>query len=270
MRFKATITNAPCLTNILQVLEKLGQTCMVHFQPKTVSFYLTTQWSASGQCFVELAVPAVFEDYRIESRSNNEIPMLINIPNLVRALRSSERAHKTVIKLTKKTERAFLTFEITENVSITQDVPISLQNVKSLVEYQEPELPEPEVQIRMPPLGNLKTVVDRMKAVSEELTIEATSLGRMIFKVETDMVTIRTHYKDLAIKSAEPEAKNSESVTTASAKMAIKKFSKILSCRMLPASYALGCIVESKAFVLYVKLHQEQGHLTYYIPLILD
>lgn len=269
MRFKATITNSACLANVLQVLEKLGQTCMVHFQSKIVGFYLTTQFSSSGQCFVELAVPSFFEEYRIESRSNNEIPMLINIPNLVRALRSSERAHKTIIKLTKKNERAFLTFEITENVSITQDVPISLQNVKVLSEYQEPELPEPEVQIRMPPLGNLKTVVDRMKAVNDELTIEASSLGRMVFKVETDLVTIRTHYKDLAIKPADAEAKDSESAT-ASAKMAIKKFSKILNCRTLSASYALGCIVESKAFVLYVKLHQDQGHLTYYIPLILD
>jgi len=115
MRFKATISNSASLTSILQVLicwflvqkcivcikrstknlyvikvlEKLGQTCMVHLQPKIVSFYLTTQFSQSGQCFVELAVPAIFEDYRIESRSENEIPMLVNIPNLVRALRSS-------------------------------------------------------------------------------------------------------------------------------------------------------------------------------------
>lgn len=270
MRFKATITDCSCLSNVLQVLEKLGQNCIIHLQPEIISFYLTSQFSASGQAFVELRVSSIFDEYRLESKTNNEIPMLVNIPNLARAIQSGVRATKTVIKLTKKNERAYLTFEITENVNIIQDVPITMQTMKSLKEYQEPELPEPEIQTRMPHLGNLKTVIDRMKAVSDELTIEADSAGRVVFRVETDLVKIKTHYKDLAIRTEGEEHSQDKESVCAHAKMSIKKFSKILHCRSLPSQYVLGCIVESRAFVLYVKLQQDQGHITYYIPLIAD
>ena len=52
--------------------------------------------------------------------------------------------------------------------------------------------------------------------------------------------------------------------------MSIKKFSKILLCRVLPAAYILGCVVENHAFVLYVKLRGNAGHTTFYVPLIIE
>ena len=71
--------------------------------------------------------------------------MLVNISNLAQAIKSGERATRVIIKLTKKNGRAFLAFEITEFVGITQEVPISIKSVKTLPEFMEPEMPEPEV-----------------------------------------------------------------------------------------------------------------------------
>jgi len=269
MRFRATLKEPFSFTNVLQALEKLGQSCVIHFQPDIVSFYMTSHFSQSGRAFVELATKSIFEDYRIESKSNNEIPMVVNIPNIARAIRSGINADKIVMKLTKKSNRAFLTFDITENVNIIQDVPVTLQPIKRMKEFYEPELPDPEVQIRMPELKALKNVIDRMKSVSDILTIEASLTGELVFEVNTDMVTIKTYYKGLSIKPTASQP-DTNSANRASARMSIKKFSRLLHCRCLNASYILGCIVEDHAFVVYIKLREDRGQMTYYVPLIAD
>jgi len=266
MRFRATLKEPFSFNDVLQALEKLGQSCVIHFQPDIVSFYMTSHFSQSGRAFVELATKSIFDDYRIESKSNNEIPMIVNIPNISRAIKSGMNADKIVMKLTKKSNRAFLTFDITENVSIIQDVPVTLQPVKRMKEYYEPELPDPEVQLRMPDMKALKNVIDRMKSVSDILTIEASSSGELVFEVATDMVTIKTYYKGLSIKQVSQQ----DASKTASARMSIKKFARLLHCRCLNSSYILGCIVEDHAFVVYIKLREERGQMTYYVPLLAE
>lgn len=251
---------------MLQALGQLGQSCVIHFQPDIVSFYMTAHFTQTGRAFVELATKSIFDDYRIESKSNNEIPMIVNIPNIARAIKSGMQADKIVMKLTKKSNRAFLTFDITENVNIIQDVPVTLQPLKRMKEYYEPELPDPEVQIRMPDMKALKNVIDRMKSVSDILTIEATSSGELVFEVATDMVTIKTYYKGLSIKQVSQE----DASHTASARMSIQKFSRLLHCRCLNSSYILGCIVEGLSFVVYIKLKEDRGQMTYYVPLIAE
>ncbi len=49
----------------------------------------------------------------------------------------------------------------------------------------------------MPPLKLLRHVIDKMKNVSDYLSIFANMAGELMFKVETDMVTIATMYKNL-------------------------------------------------------------------------
>ena len=79
----------------------------------------------------------LFENYQIQSKNNNEIPFHANIPNLLRALKSGDSADQIVLKLTKKGDRPFLSFEmVSRAISVTQDVPIALQGAqKVLVSY---------------------------------------------------------------------------------------------------------------------------------------
>ena len=124
MKFKATMHSTYLLSAVLQTLEKLGQSCVVHFSPTKVLFSMTHQFSAGEQAFIELAVVSIlqfffcfflvsfsleltpitpllsinvfafekeslFDEYQIESKANNEIPMIINLPNFLRAVRVS-------------------------------------------------------------------------------------------------------------------------------------------------------------------------------------
>ena len=62
----------------------------------------------------------------------------------------------------------------------------------------EPLLDDPEVHISLPkPLSKIKPVIERMKNISENLTIEANMDGMLKLKADTDMVTITTTYRDL-------------------------------------------------------------------------
>jgi HUS1 checkpoint protein len=82
-------------------------------------------------------------------------------------------------------------------MTIVQDIPIILLSGQQLSGYSEPHLPDPEVYIMMPPLKNLRNVIDKMKNISEYLTINANMAGEMYLRVETDMVTVTTMYKNL-------------------------------------------------------------------------
>lgn len=266
MRFRATVKDTLALSAVLQSLERMAATCVMHLTKDSVRLYLTTHFTQGEQAFVDLSVKHMFDDFKIESKSNNEIPFLINLPNLARAVKSGERASRMTWKLSKKRERAYLAIEIIDTVNIKQDVPVSLQGLKkTLEEHQEPSLPEPDVQVRLPSLTSLKTVVDRMRAVSAEITIEATSVGEVTLQVKTDMVQIRTFYKNLCLL---PDQASARPKATVRACLDIRKLYRVLQCRLLPTQYVLACIVRDHAFVVFAKLKSGRGGVTYYIPII--
>jgi HUS1 checkpoint protein len=47
----------------------------------------------------------------------------------------------------------------------------------------EPTLPDPEVYIMMPPLKNLKNVIERMKNIDSNLILQANMAGELTLKV---------------------------------------------------------------------------------------
>lgn len=49
----------------------------------------------------------------------------------------------------------------------------------------------------MPPLKVLRNIVDRMKNLSNYVSLMANSNGEMKLKVETELVTVSTHFRDL-------------------------------------------------------------------------
>ena len=88
----------------------------------------------------------------------------------------------TVMKLTKKNEYPYLTFEMfgaDEELSLVQDVPIMVQTKKRLLDVQEPPLDPPKVKIYMPDLKKLKSVLDKMKNFSDQILIDTSSHGRV-------------------------------------------------------------------------------------------
>lgn len=227
---------------------------------------MPSAYTSGESVFVEVPVAAVFEEYVIESKSNNQIAFLPHIVNLLRALKSAENATSIKMKLANK-GRPFLTFEIqSEGLSIVQDVPVTMKTMQDIQDVQEPVIDADEVKVKMPPLKSLRPVVERMKSVSDRLTFLANTNGDVCFQVEADMVTIRTYYKGLELK----ERNDNAEPITASVTMGIKKFLNILHCISLNSQFAIACLVNNCIFCLYVKLAHGKGTVTYYVPVLLD
>jgi len=51
----------------------------------------------------------------------------------------------------------------------------------------------------MPPLISVRTIIDRMKSMSNYLTISANHNGEFILKIQTESVLVETFFKDLVI-----------------------------------------------------------------------
>jgi HUS1 checkpoint protein len=272
MRFRAILSKVEVLQDVVGALEGLGSKVLILLESDSVRLILGADFTSGEQSYAELPQAQLFDDYRLESKHNNRIFFLASLSNLSKALMACHNAERALLKLTKKNGgRAHLTFEIrvSSSVEVTQDVPIAIQAPNTIVEYAEPELPPPAVKFKMPKIDDLIGIIDKMKKVSDQLTITANSQGNVCFEVVNNEVAIRTYYKNLQVSSERQGLQPSgEQVVTASATMSIKKFSNVVRCKSVKILYALGCIVEDMAFVLYLRLSGEVGTLTYYIPLI--
>ncbi len=82
-------------------------------------------------------------------------------------------------------------------MTVNHDIPINLLGPLQVAAFVEPTLPDPEVYIMMPPLKLLRSVVDHMKNLDDYLTMQANMAGELTLKVETDMVSVATFYRNL-------------------------------------------------------------------------
>ncbi|KAF1373342.1 hypothetical protein PFLUV_G00259540 [Perca fluviatilis] len=83
------------------------------------------------------------------------------------------------------------------NRVVTHDVPVDVIPRRLWNEFKEPSMPDFDASIYLPPLKTLKNIVDRMKNLSNFLVMEANLSGEMNLKIETDLVSVTTHFKDL-------------------------------------------------------------------------
>ena len=102
-------------------MEKISKQCVIHLTSQKIEFILASDisdgvqvWSGMNVvCFSVFACgfrcvftnvwlqESLFEDYKIESMSNNELSFDIQLTNLHRALKSAQFATEVIMKLTK-------------------------------------------------------------------------------------------------------------------------------------------------------------------------
>ncbi|PRP88712.1 checkpoint clamp complex protein [Planoprotostelium fungivorum] len=274
MRFKARVLpdKATLFQRVVSTVLQISKECVIHLTQTKMQFILAAEITEGGmQVWSGIASNCLFEDYAIESLNNNEIAFEISLDHLQRALKSGQDASEMLFKLVKKNGVPYLSFVIEkqgqQTMSIVQDVPISMLTQVQFSSYIEPHLPDPDVQIMMPPLKILRNVIDKMKNVGEYLSIWANMAGEIRFKVESDMVTIQTSYRNLdhpQIEGKSPPRVNPE--LEAEGKVRVKQFSKFLYSYQVLPNNVVCCIVEGKAVVIHILL--DDLYMTYYIPMV--
>jgi hypothetical protein len=84
-------------------------------------------------------------------------------------------------------------------VHLVQDVPCRVIAPAVAETLSKPSLPRPDLRLKCPSLGTLKSMIDKVKTISHDIAIKASSHGELEFLTITDTLKIKTKFKNLNI-----------------------------------------------------------------------
>ncbi|KAK2500098.1 hypothetical protein MC885_015199 [Smutsia gigantea] len=208
MKFRAKIVDSACLNHFARVsnmIAKLAKTCTLRISPDKLNFIFSDKVASGGvSMWCELDQENFFSKFQMEgiSAENNEIYLELTSENLSRALKTAPNSRALKIKLTNKhfpclTVSIELLSVSSSSCIVTHDIPTKVIPRKLWKDLQEPTVPDPDVRIYLPVLKTMKNVVEKMKNISNHLIIEANLNGQLNLKIETELVCVTTHFKDL-------------------------------------------------------------------------
>ncbi|XP_063778710.1 checkpoint protein HUS1 isoform X2 [Pseudophryne corroboree] len=248
MRFRSKIVDVSCLnhfTRVINTITKLTKSCTFRLTADNLYFILTDKVANGGvSMWCELSQANFFDEYQMEGVSvdQNEIYLELMPENISRALKTAQNARAVKIKLTNK-HCPCLTLAV--------------------------EL----VSIYLPPIKTMKSVVERMKNLSNFIVIEANGNGEINLKIETDLVSVSTHFKDLGNPPWGVSAETSQNSTQqrdpdimSEARVDIRKLLQFLAGQQVNPNKAI-CNIVHKRMVHFILLH-EDASLQYFIPAI--
>ncbi|XP_062593869.1 checkpoint protein HUS1-like isoform X2 [Saccostrea cucullata] len=285
MRFRGKIADIGCIqhfTRIIGTLSKLIKVCVLRITPGNWYFILSEKLVNGGvHIWCELPQGHFFDEYAMEgvSEEANEIFLEVAPENLMKALKTAQNAKWIKIKLTKK-HAPCLTFEVdlptlsSHSRTVVHDIPVTVIPRRNWADYEEPEVPQFDVTIAMPQLKLLKNVVDKMKNLSNFVVLSANQNGEMKLMVETDMVSITTHFRDLVnpvsrdkvLSSQSSDGSNSDPQQFSDARIDIRKFAQFLSGQQVNPTKVICNIVRRKV-VHFFLLHDDVS-LQYFMPVV--
>lgn len=279
MRLRGSLLDSSALLSVLVAVEKIGPMVYMRWSPEAVAVVQCADGGAGEQVFAELPSVSLFSQLRIQSQASNRIFMQLRASDLVRALRAGTRRDDPMaVRLRKVRGSPFLSVEVKgDGIEVVQDVPVAIVTQDSYDKTCfEPELEEPQVKVHMPPLRVLHSVVDRMRSLNDEARVVITTAGEFTISTRTPEASVRTFFRDLALPGGEGEAPD-EVVS----RMDLRRLARVLHCRGLNFSHAIGAAVRDTAFIVYVMLRpgatsmqgeaaEAAGTVAYYIPVLAD
>ncbi|XP_020917230.1 checkpoint protein HUS1 isoform X1 [Exaiptasia diaphana] len=278
MRFRAKIVEISCiqrLTHVFSTLSRMAKVCVLLLTPSKLCFiFAETAGSCGGvSIWSELTQENIFDEYRIEGVDESNNIFLEMVPeNLLRAMKSATNALSVKIKLTKK-HTPCLTFEInlpsqsSHSRIVIHDVPVGVIPQRNWEEYAEPQMPNFDVSIYMPQIKTVRNVVERMKNLSNYMTISANLKGSMTLGVDTDIVTVETHFKNLDNPNLEgDDSYNQDKKELAQVRIEIKKILTFLQSQQVSPDKVICNFVDNQALQFFF-IHDDLS-LQYLIPAV--
>ncbi|XP_069814658.1 checkpoint protein HUS1 isoform X2 [Dendropsophus ebraccatus] len=273
MRFRCKIVDISCLnhfTRVVNTITKLTKSCTLRLTGNNLYFILTDKVANGGvSMWCELCQANFFDEYQMEgvSAEQNEIYLELAPENLSRALKTAQNSKAVKMKLTNKhcpclTVAVELPSLSSTSRFVTHDIPVSVTPRRLWNDFKEPIVPNFDVSIYLPALKTMKSVVERMKNV-----IEANRNGEIRLKIETDLVSVSTHFKDLGNPpwvSDEPSQSDPDIMSIA--RVDIRKLLQFLAGQQVNPNKAL-CNIVHKRMVHFILLHEDVS-LQYFIPAI--
>jgi len=283
MKFRGKILDIGCsqqFTNIVGTISKLVKSCIMRITEDKVFFILAERVGDSGaSVWCELNQSHFFDEYAMEGVSPefNEIYLEVSPDLLLRSLKTAHAAKWIKIKLTKR-HTPCLTFEIdlpsgsSHQRLVVHDVPVTVVARKHWVDFAEPMMPNFDVSIALPQLKVLKSVVDKMKNLSNYVALSANTCGEMKLSVETEMVAVNTHFQNLhnphwtrdgAPQSQRPDSDPQQFFTS---RVSIKRLAQFLNSQQVHPDRVVCNIVHHR--MAHFFLMHDDVTLQYFLPVV--
>ncbi|KAL4229387.1 DNA damage checkpoint control protein [Mactra antiquata] len=284
MRFRGKLIDIACIqhfTRVVTTVSKIIKGCVLRITPSAMYFILSEKVINGGiQIWCELPQGHFFDEYAMEgvSPEANEIYLELAPENLVKALKTAQIAKWVKIKLTKK-HTPCITVEVdlptlgSHSRVVVHDIPVSVVPRRLWEEYQEPVMPHYDVSIMMPQIKVLRSVVDKMKNLSNVLSLSANQQGELRVSVENDMVSVSTHFEDLLnpASSRDDMGQNSnqcEPDEYFEVKIDIRKFAQFLAGQQVSPSRVICNIVDNR--IVHFYLVNDDVSLQYFMPVMVS
>ncbi|KAF5272405.1 hypothetical protein FQA39_LY07873 [Lamprigera yunnana] len=272
MRFRAVLTDNAAMKIFLSTvtgLSKISKECVMRILPRNLYFIIPNDDTGPRRPLVwcKLPIHFYFREFNCEgvSEEHNEIYLNFATTMLVRSLSSIKQNAKSLkIKLTNK-HTPCLTLEIEQAVNeglqtrqVVHDIPVEVILRQNWDEYAEPIFNNFHVSIEMPNLRTIKNIVERMKNMSNLLTVSATKNGRLTLQIKTNVVRVSAYFSNLGIQSfsigthdddiddTEPPGDTITSSESVSATIDSKKFLMFLTAIQLNRCQTTCSIVQGK------------------------
>ncbi|KAJ3175436.1 DNA damage checkpoint control protein [Geranomyces variabilis] len=267
-------------------VEKLSKRWVLLFTPEYVHFIVGKSSVASTlQMFGQIMQDRIFEDYDLESMQDNKIFLEVTAELFVRALRSTQQALDVKLRLTKKDNWPMLGLTITNasktgnRLVVTQHIPVRVIQQDESRELVEPAVGGQQVQILLPPIADVRTIVERMKALGSHVMVGANMNGEFVLKVVADAVKVETSFKGLTNPELGAEDGTPQPTPTslyqnrrrfAYVRVDMRDFVRFLHSSVVNPKHVVCCIVDGQNLCLYVYLGNgidlDDGQFIYYIP----
>ncbi|EMD33362.1 hypothetical protein CERSUDRAFT_117980 [Gelatoporia subvermispora B] len=295
MRFRANVTDVGLFYRIVQTIEKMHKRMTIRFTQTALHIICNSPASEGGvQVWSQIEVPVLFTDYRIQSNADNEITLNVQSDLLAAALRSaaSPGTQNTsytmdatiVMKLAKKGDGPVMSFEITgvsrlnKEMRVSHDVRIEVVRAHDVRKLAAPLCPNPEVNIILPPLAKLRTVVERIRPLSGDvIALYANRSGQLKVSGRTDSARVDVAWSGLSNPAMEQGASSQGDEPVDSTRMhgvlvSLRSLSKFLGSHVVSAT-TIASVCQNHCLILYVYLGgggEGGGVITFYIPAIFD
>ncbi|XP_058837334.1 checkpoint protein HUS1 [Topomyia yanbarensis] len=252
MKFRAIINDTIHmreLFNIITTCSRINRNIVINVQPSKFFIQIETEVEAAQCLWCEIDASnrsGFFSEYVMDGvdEAHNQIFLTALAANLVRALSSLRNTSVNDVKLKLvKTDIACLMVEINGIMNNDSDVmcpkiqhaiPVTVAPRSEWKNFNLPLDMDYDLTIVMPSFKSLQGLIDKMKNLAPAVTIYVTLAGELSLVVETDVVTVGSHYKRLQSgrarrpNNADDAAEEVESLTEAACRVDSKKLATLL------------------------------------------
>lgn len=254
MKFRAVITDTLCMRELLDIVttfSRISRNIAINIQPKKVIIQIEGDVEA-GQClWCEIDATdrsGFFSEFVMDGvdEQHNQIYLMAAASNLVQALSYTRNNSMDYVKMKLvKTDVACLAVEMSGivhnesdvmNPKVQHQIPVTVVPRSEWSNFDLPLDMVYDLTVMLPSVKSLKGLMDKKKNMSPSVTIYATLAGELSLVVETDIVTVASHFKGLQCARGKPPDTDGqttvdpeeEQTLEASCKVDAKKLSTLL------------------------------------------